>query len=200
MSPFEAATGIAGLIAFTLKLIELLYGMSGSIPRSTQLLDAIHNLHHVLERVSSEYSMTISSFPQLELNAATRALRNCIQQILCTCTEYDTLLRKIRAQIGGMRQLKWKISESEREELDRRLEAGKSTLQILLTQLRYVVTQTQPSRNITCGGCKSGNIHSDLAKSVNVTRPHDQSSDTSFTIAYIFHSTSRKSRKPLTPP
>jgi len=150
MSSFGVATGIVGLVVITVKLIDLLYGMSDSIPKSSRLLDAIRNLHVVLERVLSEYSMTIRSFPQLELNVATTILRDCIQEITSTCTEYDALLQRIKAQMGGLRQLKWRLSEGERGELDRRLEAGKSTLQIFMTLLRYVVTQTRPSRVITC--------------------------------------------------
>ena len=199
MTPFELITGIAGLIAFTLKMIELLSSMTESIPKSTQLLRAIRNLHQVLERVSSEYSITISSFPPLQLNLANNLLRDCVQDIHCICKEYDALLQRIKASMGGLRQLRWRTSESERGELDRRLEAGKSTLHILLTQLRYVIIQIQPSRIITYSVCKSGNTHSDLAKSVNVTRPHDHSFDTSFSIACIFDSILKEGQKASTP-
>ncbi|KAF2786710.1 hypothetical protein K505DRAFT_380093 [Melanomma pulvis-pyrius CBS 109.77] len=135
MSGLEISAGIAGLIAFTSRIIEFLSGMTSSIPKSTQLLTSLRNLRHVLERVSSEFSKTISSFPRSELNIASGLLRSCIQDIQYTCTEYDALLRKIRGKMGGFRQVKWKTSESERGELDRRLEAGKSTLHLLLSQI-----------------------------------------------------------------
>jgi len=144
MPVIELIASIAGLIAFTLQIIDLLNSLKHSIPKSAQLLSAIRNLHHVLERIASEYMITIRSFPQLESNHAGNILRECIQDIKHVCTEYGDLLQKISATMGGLRQIKWRMSEGERVELGRRLEAGKSTLQLFLTQLRYVTTQTYP--------------------------------------------------------
>jgi hypothetical protein len=136
MSGFELAAGIAGLIAFTTRMLELLTGLTDSIPRSTKLLQSICNLRDVLNRVSSEYSLMLARLPAGDVNVTSSLLRRCVDDIHGTCQEYDVLLRKIRAKMGGLRQIGWKRSEGERVELDRRLESGKSTLSLLIASIR----------------------------------------------------------------
>jgi len=138
MSGLEIAAGIAGLISFTSRIIEMLTGLTSAIPKSTRLLTSLLNLRHVLERVSSEFSRTIGVLQQSELNITSSLLRKCLEDIELTCQEYDVLLQKIRKRRGGFRQMKWKTSESDRREMDTRLEAGKSTLQLLLSSITYV--------------------------------------------------------------
>ena len=136
MPGFELAVGIIGLISFTSRMIELLAGLSSSLPKSTQLLTSLRNLRHVLERVHSDYSLTLKVLPRAGSNITTSLLRACIGDIEQTCKEYDELLQNIR-KIGGFRQVKWKTSASDRMELDRRLEASKSTLLLLLYSITY---------------------------------------------------------------
>jgi len=136
MPGFELAVGIIGLISFTSRMIELLTGLSSSLPKSTQLLTSLRNLRHVLERVHSDYSLTLKFLPRAGSNITTSLLRACIGDIEQTCKEYDELLQNIR-KIGGFRQVKWKTSASDRMELDRRLEASKSTLLLLLYSITY---------------------------------------------------------------
>jgi len=136
MLGFELAVGIIGLISFTSRMIELLTGLSSSLPKSTQLLTSLRNLRHVLERVHSDYSLTLKVLPRAGSNITTSLLRACIGDIEQTCKEYDELLQNIR-KIGGFRQVKWKTSASDRMGLDRRLEASKSTLLLLLYSITY---------------------------------------------------------------
>ena len=137
MLGFELAVGIIGLTSFTSRMIELLTGLSSSLPKSTQLLTSLRNLRHVLEHVHSDYSLTLKVLPRAGSNITTSLLRACIGDIEQTCKEYDELLQNIRRKIGGFRQVKWKTSASDRMELDRRLEASKSTLLLLLYSITY---------------------------------------------------------------
>ncbi|KAF1995791.1 hypothetical protein P154DRAFT_526057 [Amniculicola lignicola CBS 123094] len=116
---------IAGLVLFTNSLIDLLDGLSSSIPKSTQLLTSLCNLRGVLNLVSPEY------FERLDIHTKA-SLEGCLADIRNTCEEYDGLLKKIKGRCDGYRQVSWKASEKERVEMDGRLEKGKSTLLLLL--------------------------------------------------------------------